>query len=90
MFEKMKLKKKIKLLEREVSMGDSQAMYELAMIYLDGTVIKKDEEKAIKLLKQAANEGNLQAKTYLVSNKIMNSAIIGAKAVSDIIQTIHN
>ena len=43
----MKLKKKIKLLEREVSMGDSQAMYELAMIYLDGTVIKKDEEKAI-------------------------------------------
>lgn len=90
MFEKLKLKKKIKLLEKNIATGDTQAMYDLAMIYLDGTIIKKDVERATKLLQKAADEGNIQAKTYLISNKIMNGAVIGAKAVSDIIGVFKN
>lgn len=84
MFEKRKLKKKIKLLNKEVANGNTQAMYDLAMIYLDGTIIAKDEITAYKLLQTAADKGHLQAKTYLISQKISQTAIIGAKAISDI------
>lgn len=89
MFEKIKLQKKIKLLKRDIANGNLQAMYDLAMIYLDGTVIKKDEQQAIELLQNAANQGHLQSKTYLVSKKISSSFVIGAKAISDI-QSIFN
>lgn len=84
MFEKCKLKKKIRLLNKDISNGDLQAMYDLAMIYLEGTVIKKDEQKAVQLLQTAANHGHLQSKTFLVSKKIGESVVIGAKAISDI------
>lgn len=85
MFEKRKLKKQIKMLTKQVENGDLQAMYDLAMIYLDGTIIKKDYEKAMSLLKFAADQGHIQSKTYLMSSKLVNSATIGAKALSDII-----
>lgn len=42
MFEKYKLKKRIKQLNSKIALGDLQAMYDLAMIYLDGSSIKKD------------------------------------------------
>ena len=59
MFEKYKLNKKIKFLKKEVAVGNLQAMYDLAMIYLDGTIIKKDEKQAIELLQTAANQGHM-------------------------------
>lgn len=84
MFEKHKLKKRIKLLNKQIAAGDLQAMYDLAMIYLDGTAIKKNSEKAYCLLQQAADAGHIQSKTYLISKKISDGALIGAKAISDI------
>ena len=51
MFEKLRLKRKVKLLNKRIDNENSDdARYELAMIYLDGTIIKKDEKQAIKLL----------------------------------------
>ncbi len=89
MFEKCKLKKKIKMLKKEISSGNLQSMYDLAMIYLDGSIIRKEEQKAIELLQSAANQGHLQSKTFLVSKKISSSFVIGAKAISEI-QSIFN
>ena len=34
------------MLQKLVEVNDTQAMYDLAMIYLDGSVILKDKEKA--------------------------------------------
>ncbi len=84
MFEKHKLKKKIKQLNNQIEMGDLQAMYDLAMIYLDDTIINKNEKQAYSLLQQAADAGHIQSKTYLVSKKVNDSVVIGAKAISDI------
>ena len=84
MFEKFKLKRKIKSLEKSVAKGDDQAMYDLAMIYLDGTIIKKEEAKAIELLQQSANRGNIQAKTYLLTNKVTKGAKVVGKAIADL------
>ncbi len=84
MFEKHKLKKKIKQLNNQIEMGDLQAMYDLAMIYLDGTIINKNDKQAYSLLQQAADAGHIQSKTYLVSKKVSDSVVIGAKAISDI------
>ena len=84
MFEKLKLKLKIKKLEKQAKAGDDQAMYDLALIYLDGTIIKSNKQRANELMKHAAEKGNLQAKTYLISNKISKGADIVSKAVSDI------
>lgn len=84
MFKKRKLKKKIKSLNKEIENGNIEAMYDLAMIYLDGTIIPKDEQKAIPLLQAAADKGHLQSKAYLVSQKISKGAVIGAKAISDL------
>ena len=84
MFEKFKLKKRIKQLNKQVAAGDLQAMYDLAMIYLDGTVIKKESTKAYRLLHKAADAGHLQSKTYLISHKISEAAVVGAKAIADI------
>ena len=51
MFEKLRLKRKIKLLNKRIDNENSDdARYELAMIYLDGTIIQKDEKQAVKLL----------------------------------------
>lgn len=88
MFEKIKIKKEIKKLNILVANGNTQAMYDLAMIYLDGTIIKKDAKKAHSLLVQASNNGHLQAKTYLLSNKIIDGAITGAKAINDIVNIL--
>ena len=84
MFEKRKLKKRIKKLNQQVAAGDLQAMYDLAMIYLDGTVLKKNSDEAYRLLKQAADAGHIQSKTYLISHKISKVAAVGAQAIADI------
>lgn len=84
MLEKYTLKKKIKQLKRQITSGDLQAMYDLAMIYLDGTILKKDEKQAYYLLQQSATAGHIQSKTYLISKKVSDSMVIGAKAFSDI------
>lgn len=84
MFEKIKIKKTIKQLKKNVEYGDVQSMYDLAMIYLNNNAIKNDKNKAFELLQLAADKGHLQAKTYLLSNKLSKGAVIGAKAISDI------
>lgn len=84
MFEKFKLKRRIKSLEKSVADGDAQAMYDLAMIYLDGTIIKKNEVKANKLMNQSADRGNIQAKTYLLTNKVAKGASVVGKAIADL------
>ena len=88
MFEKIKLKREISKLNVLIVSNDSQAMYDLAIIYLDGSIIKKDEKAAYDLLNRSAKLGNIQAKAYLLSNKLTNCVNIGAKAVDDIIATI--
>lgn len=84
MFEKYKLKRRIKQLNKQIKIGNTQAMYDLAMIYLDGTIIKKDEQQAYFLLQQASNNGHIQAKAFLVSKKISDSVAISARAFTDI------
>lgn len=58
------------------------------MIYLDGSIIKSDRNKAYALLRQAAEQGHIQSKTYLISDKLMSSAAVSAKAVGDIIDIV--
>ncbi len=88
MFEKYKLKKKMKMLQKQVEVNDTQAMYDLAMIYLDGSVILKDKEKAHALLQKAASLGHLLSKTYLISNKVKDSISIGSQAIDEILKVI--
>lgn len=84
MFEKYKINKKIKLLKKEVELGNVQAMYDLAMIYMCNDIIKRDEKHALQLLQLAADNGHLQSKTYLLSMKLSKGAVIGAKALTEI------
>ena len=84
MFEKSKLKKQIKTLEVEVENGNPEAMYELAMIYLDGSVIKSDKKKADELMQKSADLGFAKAKTHILANKITKSMDIVADAISEI------
>lgn len=85
MFEKLKLKRKIKELEKQISIyDDNQARYDLAMIYLEGTIIKKDEKKAFQLLQTAANNGHIKAKAVLISNKALDIFNTGMDALNDI------
>ena len=51
---------------------------------IDGTIIKKDENKANKLMQESANRGNFEAKTYLLTNKVSKGAKIVGKAVSEL------
>ena len=88
MFEKLKLKRKINILKKQIASGNLQSMYDLAMIYLDGTIIKKNEAEAQKLLQKAAENGHLPSKTYLLSNKIVNCINTGSTAISNIIETL--
>lgn len=84
MFEKYKINKRIKQLKKEISNGNAQAMYDLAMIFLNNDNVKRDEKYALELLHNAADNGHLQSKTYLLSMKIGKGAVIGAKAISEI------
>lgn len=89
MFEKFKLKRKIAKLEKQISQqNDDQARYDLAMIYLDGTVIKKDTVKADALLREAAANGHLKSKAALLSGKatdILNTGIDAVNNISEIL-----
>ena len=58
------------------------------MIYLDGSIIKSDRNKAYASLRQAAEQGYIQSKTYLISDKLMSGAAVSAKAVGDIIDIV--
>lgn len=84
MFEKIKLKKEIKKLKKEVDKENPQAMYDLAKIYLETSLIKTNKEEALNLIKKSANLGNVQAKAYLTINKISKGVDISIKAFSDI------
>lgn len=89
MFERLKLKRKIKLLNKRIDIENSDdARYELAMIYLDGTIIKKDEKQAIKLLQTASKNGHTKSKAYLVSNKALAVFNQGFDAINEIIKNI--
>lgn len=89
MFEKLRLKRKIKSLNKRIDNENSDdARYELAMIFLDGTIIKKDEKQAIKLLQTASKNGHAKSKAYLVSNKALTAFNQGIDAINTIIKTI--
>ena len=84
MFDKFKLKRKINKLKKEVNKENSQAMYDLAKIYLETSLIKTNKQEALDLMKKAAKLGNFQAKTYLATKKISDGIEIAVKAISDI------
>ncbi len=84
MFDKLKLKRKICKLKREVNNGNSQAMYDLAKIYLDTSLIATDKEEALVLMQKSASLGNIQAKAYITTNKISKGIDIAIKAINDI------
>ena len=71
MFKKCRLKHKISKLKKEINLNNDDARYELAMIYLDGSIIKKDEKSALELLEAAAKNGHAKSKAYLLSNKAL-------------------
>lgn len=90
MFEKLKLKRRISYLKKQIKNNDDDARYELAMIYLDGSIIKKDEKQALALLKTASNNGHLKSKAYLISNKAFDVINLGINAIDSIRQTLNN
>jgi len=55
----------IKWFERSASNGHKDAPFDLALLYLDGTQIPKDNPKALYWLHQAADAGNSEAQYYL-------------------------
>ena len=90
MFEKCKLKRKISKLKKEIDLtNNNDARFELAMIYLDGSILKKDEKQAFDLLKTASKNGHLKAKAFLFSNKaleVFNRSMDALDDIKNIIQ----
>ena len=85
MFEKCKLKRKISKLKKQINLNnDDDARFELAMIFLDGSILKKDEKSALELLKTAAENGHLKAKAFLLSNKALLVFNRGVDALEEI------
>ena len=84
MFEKLKLKKKVKQLQKEANNGNTQAMYDLAIIYLENPLVKANKQEADMLMNNAAEQGHLAAKAYLTANKISKGVNIISKAVTEI------
>ena len=89
MFKKFKLKRKIVRLKKKVEIyNDDDARYDLAMIYLDGTVLKKDEKQAKTLLEAASNNGHIKSKAFLTSQKALNVFNIGVDAINTMIDSL--
>jgi hypothetical protein len=65
-------------LEKKAEAGDPEAQYDIAMEYLNGDVIKKDEQKAIDFLEKAAEKSH-RAQVFLG-----NSYLIGKVVPKDI------
>ena len=84
MFKKLKLKKQMKTLQKEVDNGNAQAMFDLAIIYLESTLIKNNFQKGNQLMQQSANLGCISAKTYLTANKITKGVNVVTKAINEI------
>ena len=51
--------------ERSAGKGHKDAPFDLALLYLDGSLIPKDNRKALYWLHQAADAGNSEAQYYL-------------------------
>ncbi len=54
-------------LEAAAQSGDHVALFVLAMCFIEGRVISKDNEKALSALRAAANMGNAMATTMLLN-----------------------
>lgn len=67
-FAQLKTRQDILSLEGAAQQGDHVAMFVLAMSFLEGRIIEKDTEKAITVLRYAANAGNLMAQAMLGGN----------------------
>ncbi len=66
-FSRVKGRPDIGDLEAAAQGGDHVALFVLAMCFLEGRLIDKDEEKAISALRAAANMGNAMATDMLLS-----------------------
>ncbi len=65
-FSRVKGRPDIGDLESAAQGGDHVALFVLAMCFLEGRLIDKDEEKAISALRAAANMGNSMAAAMLL------------------------
>ncbi len=54
-------------LEGAAQSGDHVALFVLAMCFIEGRVVDKDNEKALSALRAAANMGNAMATSMLLS-----------------------
>ncbi|MBQ8517640.1 MAG: sel1 repeat family protein [Akkermansia sp.] len=64
-FARLKTRNDLGDLESAAQGGDHVALFVLAMCFLEGRLIDKDEEKAILALRYAAQHGNLMARAML-------------------------
>ena len=64
-FARIKTRNDVADLESAAQGGDHVALFVLAMCFLEGRFIDKDEEKAILALRYAAEHGNLMAQAML-------------------------
>lgn len=64
-FARLKTRTDLADLESAAQGGDHVALFVMAMCFLEGRLIDKDEEKAILALQYAAQHGNLMAQAML-------------------------
>ena len=64
-FEENENEKGFFYMEESAKQGNTDAMFDLGVLYLDGELIKKDEKKAFEYFSEAANKGDAGAQFYL-------------------------
>lgn len=83
---KQKNKKYIRKLQQSAENGDNEAMYDLAMIYIDGQIVPKDLDLAKGYLEKSANNGHLPSQIYLKTKNVINSAKNIIKTFDDVLK----
>lgn len=56
----------VRFYEQAASLGNTDAIFNLALAYQNGVYVEIDEIRAIDLMKKAANMGHLNSQNYLV------------------------
>ena len=81
--ESAEAKKKLKWQMERAEKGSDPAQYALGMRYLNGDGVEKDLDKAKKWLKEAAKNGNAEAKKKLPEVEAMKPQPAAAKPIAD-------